>query len=426
MALSQQILNLPFESYDVFTTTPSFNLQAHVNSNLTLQYESQNNSVVNVNSSGNITIIGPGKTTVKIYNNGNSTWKAIEKLILINVSKKQQEIFFFPIDNRYIDDPPFSLNAYASSSSGLPIKYKSLTPNIAYISDDGKVIISGPGRVIFEASQDGNFEWSSTKIIKEFGVSLREYPLDLELISEKSNTLIKLNLYKNQNKEVDLVNNDLSFINSNLINIKNVSGGLYFGDTKYSLKENFILPTGEYIGLINYEYIESGVSDINLNTYYSFSKKDFTGSNFNNYISFSVNRSGFINYGIDLVVHGIFDKGVGYKYASKLALESGIFWTGSFQPNNPELIFSLPLFYSNKLENEIYGKLKFYFKNSGVVPMSLLKLGNFSEANFIIKTGSVPNTLGIGITPYFPKDLGNDFLNFRPASFSSNQSIPLI
>lgn len=408
MSLQSQIINLPFDSYEIFTTNPDFNLNATVNSNLTLLYESKNNSIINVDSNGNIHIVGYGKTIVKIYNDGDNIWQPLEKEVLIEVKRKKQSINFFVIPNKYLGDDNFSLRSFGFATSGLPVKYKPLTPNIADIGENGDVIMYNVGTVAFEAYQEGNFEWEETRIIQEFGISHRHYPFNLSLTANKPNTLIKLNLFKT--------------VDNNYEQINKVSGGLYFGNTKFSLNTGLFLTTGEYIGIINYSNIASGTPESRtLNTFYTFSHNIYNASKKNRFLSFAVNRYGFLDYGLDIIVQGIFVEKNGYKYSSLLALESGIFWSGSFEPNKDQIVFTLPLFYNNKIEDYIEGKLKFTFINKNGIPPSLIQLGAFEESQFFVSE-QCPTTIGqAGILPYFPKSLGDDFFNFKQASLNPDK-----
>ena len=402
----EQTIFLPFDTYELFTVDPPFNLNATVDSNLPLFYESQNNRVLNVDSDGNVQIINFGKTLVKIFNRGNFSWAPVEKFVLIDVKRKKQSINFFLIPNKYLGEANFSLSSYAFSSSGLPIKYRSLNPNIANIGEKGDVLMYNVGTAQFEAYQEGNFEWEDVKVINEFGISHRHYPFGLSLTSNNTNTLIRFSLYQNNNNQLE--------------NIGRISGGLYFGDSKYPLNTGLFLLTGEYIGVINYEPISSGEAVSILNTFYSFSTGIYSGNKQNKFLSFIINRSGFLDYGIDVIIQGVFNEDYGYKYASQLALESGIFWSGSFPPTQQELLFTLPLFYNNKTESDTAGKLKFTFINKTGIPESLIQIGEFEEADFIISSGS--STIGeTGILPYFPKNLGSDFLNFKQATLKPEE-----
>lgn len=403
--MNDQIINLPNEFYNLLTINNSFNLDATVNSGLSLAYESQNINIVTVNQNGDVSIIGPGKTLIKIYNLGNQTWKPIEKFVLINISKKKQDIIKTkPIENKFIDEDIFNISENFISTSGFPLKFKSLNPQIADITEDGIVKFNNIGTVYFEIIQEGNFEWEEAKKIDEFGVSLRTYPFDLELNSRNPNTLIKLNLYKTDSfNNLSLINN---FVPKPFLSI---SGGLYFSTTRYPLKQLLLLPTGEYIGVLNYEYIASGTVG-SLKSFYGFSYNNYTGCEQNGYVSFEIKRSGFIDYGIDVIVQAVFDSSNGYKYISKLALESGIFWSGSFAPNESNKIFTLPIFKNTKIDFDVKGQLGFVFVNKNNIPSNMLVIERPRSAFEIKDTGICQPTIGQkNLLPYFPKDLGQDF-----------------
>jgi hypothetical protein len=406
MSLQNQILDIPIKSYDLLTINPSFNLGITVNSGLPLSYASANNSVVNTDQNGNITITGPGTTLVRFFNSGNLNWNPVEGEVLIKVTKKTQSIMFFYIDNKYLDSEPFLLTSYGYSSSGLPLKFKCLSPNIAEIDENsGNVVIKNVGTVYFEVSQEGSFEWEAVKIIKEFGVSYRNYPFELDIKSRSSNTLIKLNLYKSENEELFLLDS--------------ISGGLYF-TSPISLNKDLFLPTGDYIGIINYENVESGVNNSNLNTTYSFSHSEYIGCKGEPFLIFLINRTGFINYKMDIIVQAVLEPP--YKYGSKEAIQTGFFWSGVFDPNKTGVYFVLPILNNNKLERTSAGKLGFSFVNANRIPKEMRQT-NINNSNFIIKdpfteqlidqntnglcTGTIES--GFGLLPYYPQDLGLDF-----------------
>jgi hypothetical protein len=414
--LQIQIIDLPSEFYNLLTINTDFNLNASINSDIPLIYESQNINVVTVNQNGDVSIAGPGKTLIKIYNLGNQIWAPIEKFVLINVSKKQQKLLkISSIENKFIGENIFNISEHFISTSGLPIKFKSLNPEIAEITEDGTVKSNNVGTLYFEAFQEGNLEWEEVKIIDELGISLESYPFDLELTSKNTNTLIKFNLYKVDD------NNLFSINNFGPEPFLSISGGLYFANTVYPLKQTLLLPTGEYIGILNYERIENETANL-VKSFYGFSYDTYTGCESNGYISFELIRSGFINYGIDVIVQAVFNSSNGYKYASKLALESGIFWSGSFAPNEPNKIFTLPVFKNTKIDLDVEGQLGFIFVNRNNIPSNMIVIEKPRSTFKIVDTGICTNTINTkDLLPYFPKDLGQDFSEpIKQASLSSS------
>ena len=397
MSVQKQILNIPIETYNLLTIEPSFNLNITVNSSLPLTYSSANFNVVTVDQNGNVNIEGSGKTVIRFSNNGNAEWAPVDGVVLLNITKRKQSIEFFYIDNKYTDDPPFNLNGYGYTNSGLPLKYRSLNPNIAEIFEDGLVIIKTPGTLYFEAYQEGNFEWDSVSIIKELGISPKNYPFNLELTPRSENTLLKLNIYKNEN--------------NNLILTKSISGGLYFGTSKVSLIENLLLPTGSYIGILNYENIPTG-SGILFSTTYSFSHKSYTGCK-NKDLYFLINRSGFIDYGIDLLIKGELKSPS--KYASQEVFLSGILWSGFMKPKETGLLCMLPIFENNKIETNTTGDLSLSFVNFQKIPLELRQT-NINQSIFVLngaESSSCTETISqgsqSGLLPISPKNLGIDF-----------------
>jgi hypothetical protein len=405
MSQQNQIITVSQQSIVKYTIDPQFNLNANVNSGLPLFYQSLDTRTVVVNSSGLVSIINNGKTLIKIFNNGNQTWAPVEFFVLIEILKKEQFINSFFIENKYGDDLPFSLNPYFSATSGLPIKYKSLTPNIINIDENGIVTILNIGTAKFEVYQEGNTEWAPVYTIKEFGISYKEYPFVLDLKANIPDTLIKFNLYKN------MPDNSLS-------GIKYISGGLYFGETTYSLREVLMLPTGEYYGVLNYEATSESIIDPI--SFFYFSHNSYTGCEKEKFLSFQIIREGFIDYGIDVIVQAIFNGEEGYKYISEDVLKSGIVWSGSFAPKESGLIFTLPVFYNNKNENDVKGSLAFSFTSSGSGTPSLVNIESCSAEFTILDSSKCDfGTIGdTGLFPSFPSYLGPDLIFTEDATVS--------
>lgn len=104
-------------------------------------------------SNDTIYIKGIGTVTVTATQNGNQNYEAaISVSDTFSISKATQVITFDPIADKTVGDPPFVLQATASS--GLPVRFR-IVSGPAALSED-TVRVTGSGNVVVEASQEGN------------------------------------------------------------------------------------------------------------------------------------------------------------------------------------------------------------------------------------------------------------------------------
>jgi autotransporter-associated beta strand protein len=82
-----------------------------------------------------------------------------------SLKPNDQTISFPPIDTKEFDAPDFNLNATASS--GLPVFYSVLNPNIVSVNDDGTIHILKPGTTIIYAQQLGNNIYNAAPISQQ-------------------------------------------------------------------------------------------------------------------------------------------------------------------------------------------------------------------------------------------------------------------
>ncbi len=132
---------------------PSFSLNASASSGLTIVYSSSNTSVATVNGN-TVTITGAGTTDIIASQPGNATYIAAQPVTqTLIVNKANQTISFGVLPTKLNTDPPFTLNATASS--GLTVSYTSSNPAVATVSGN-LVTITGVGTTTITASQAGN------------------------------------------------------------------------------------------------------------------------------------------------------------------------------------------------------------------------------------------------------------------------------
>jgi len=133
-----------------------FALTATSSSSLSIAYESSNTAVAIV-SGTTVTIVGAGTTSITASQAGNSNFNPAsdvsQSLIVTDPAKLDQSITFTTLNNKFLDDPDFTLSATASS--GLTVSYSSSNTGVATVTGN-LVTIVGTGTTTLTASQGGN------------------------------------------------------------------------------------------------------------------------------------------------------------------------------------------------------------------------------------------------------------------------------
>ena len=137
---------------------PMFSLGATATSGLPVTYTCSNSSVATVSSSGLVTNLGVGTSTITASQSGNFEWNpAITVIRTLTVEKGNQLISFGLLPNRTTDDAPFTLSAF--SNSDLPISYSSSDTSVATVVGN-TVTLMGAGTTTITATQTGNSNWN--------------------------------------------------------------------------------------------------------------------------------------------------------------------------------------------------------------------------------------------------------------------------
>ena len=134
---------------------PSFALTATSSSGLAVTYSSSNSGVATI-SGNTVSIIASGTAIITATQSGNSNYAAaspVTQTLVVTVPKITQTITFTSLPLKAFGDPPFLLNAKASS--GLAVSYTSSNPLIAVVVGN-KVTIKAPGTTTITAVQTGN------------------------------------------------------------------------------------------------------------------------------------------------------------------------------------------------------------------------------------------------------------------------------
>ena len=144
--------NLPFMS--VFDSP--FKLDgSYASSGLPMTYETNNSSILTVNSQGLLKPVAEGRVRVTLKQAGNSHFSAAssQTLNMKILGKRSQSLTFAVIPNKDPNDADFALTA--SSSSGLPVTFTSLDTSVT-VSSSGTVSIVAAGTATIRVSQAGD------------------------------------------------------------------------------------------------------------------------------------------------------------------------------------------------------------------------------------------------------------------------------
>lgn len=142
-------------------------LQATSSSGLPIFYSSSNPSVVSV-VDNSLKINAAGSVTITAYQFGNATYEAaspVSQMLVVN--KAPQSISFAPISPKLANEPPFILQA--SASSALPIVY-SVVSGPATVAGN-VVTLTGTGEVKVKATQAGNANYLAASSEQTFIVT---------------------------------------------------------------------------------------------------------------------------------------------------------------------------------------------------------------------------------------------------------------
>lgn len=125
-----------------------------------------------------------GSVTVYVNQAGNDNYFAATQVSeSFNVSTSDQTITFDALGTKYLNDPPFDLNATASS--GLPVSYTSSNTAVATI--EGKTVtLVGTGNTTITASQAGNASWNpATPVQQVLTVTLADQTITFDALPVK-------------------------------------------------------------------------------------------------------------------------------------------------------------------------------------------------------------------------------------------------
>jgi hypothetical protein len=128
---------------------------AYATSGLDIVYETNNSSVIAVNSSGKLNPVGTGAVRVTLKQPGDSHFSAASNQTydMKIIGKRPQTLTFTTVNETRIDQ---ALDLNASSSAGLAVSYSITTGGSIASLSNNRLTFSGTGTVTVRATQAGN------------------------------------------------------------------------------------------------------------------------------------------------------------------------------------------------------------------------------------------------------------------------------
>ncbi|RPE08928.1 hypothetical protein EGT74_18085 [Chitinophaga lutea] len=136
-----------------------FDPQAQSSAGLPVQLTSSDANVATITADGKIHITGAGTVTITATQSGNTNYSSASATAILTVGKAAQTITFQPLPVKTFGDADFP--AQAQSSAGLPLAFSSSDANVATISPNGIIHITGAGTATITATQGGNGNYNS-------------------------------------------------------------------------------------------------------------------------------------------------------------------------------------------------------------------------------------------------------------------------
>ncbi|GAA5128335.1 hypothetical protein GCM10023339_56060 [Alloalcanivorax gelatiniphagus] len=143
-----------------------FNLNASVDSGLTLSYASATPAVATVDSAGNVTLVGAGSTELTVSQAGNDDYQPASISHTLTINKQDQALTFDAIADQDYPGSPIQVPLVASSDRSLPITFR-VDSGPASVAGD-TLTVNGTGTITVVAEQAGNDDVAATSASRSF------------------------------------------------------------------------------------------------------------------------------------------------------------------------------------------------------------------------------------------------------------------
>ncbi|MCB0098189.1 MAG: hypothetical protein KDE46_20800, partial [Caldilineaceae bacterium] len=163
-----------------------FVLKATATSGLAVSFTSLTTSICTVSGS-TVTLVNVGTCTLRATQSGDAQHHpapSIEQSFVVISTGGPQDIQFAELVDKVIGDPPFALNATASS--GLPVAFASLSTEICTVSGSMVTLLQS-GTCLIQASQSGNAEYApAASQIQSFTIAKKTQTILFGSLSDKT------------------------------------------------------------------------------------------------------------------------------------------------------------------------------------------------------------------------------------------------
>jgi uncharacterized protein YjbI with pentapeptide repeats len=148
------------------TNDASFTFEHSSESDGTLSFSSSVIDVATVDSSGLVTIVGVGTTTITVSQVETTNYNAPSNATaILTVIKGTPNLSAFSIASKIFGDLPFAVTAPTSQNTVGTFHYTSDTPGVATITDSGTITIVGAGSTTITANQDATTNFNAPTAI---------------------------------------------------------------------------------------------------------------------------------------------------------------------------------------------------------------------------------------------------------------------
>ncbi|HKM94296.1 MAG TPA: thiol protease/hemagglutinin PrtT [Prolixibacteraceae bacterium] len=228
----------------------SFNLDIFSHASIPFDFEVEDKTIAEY-TDGQFLIKGAGETFIRIFNEGNNNWNAVENRVRLVVYKGVQSITFDGLSAMAYRDT--SLHLIASAESMLPVHFETDDATVARVVNQSFLKIVGAGIVNISATQIGNSNWGAAEPVVQ---QLKIDKIDQHIYTSLPDTLIEGEVFELENFKCSsgLTLDELTSSDENIVQIK--------GRILYVLEKGTITLTANQWGNKNYNPVSDKFSFI--------------------------------------------------------------------------------------------------------------------------------------------------------------------